>query len=75
MKKVSKKYKIGRFLQISTDEVYGDVKNGYSTEKSPTNPSNPYAASKAAADLLVQSYIRTHGLPALIVRGTNNFWR
>jgi len=70
---LSKKYKIGRFLQISTDEVYGDVINGYSTETSPINPSNPYAASKAAADLLVQSYIRTHGLPALIVRGSNNF--
>jgi|TARA_B100000315_G_scaffold157285_2_gene145890 dTDP-glucose 4,6-dehydratase len=71
--KLSKKYKVGRFIQISTDEVYGDVVSGYSTETNLLNPSNPYAASKAAADLLVQSYIRTHGLPALIVRGSNNF--
>jgi dTDP-glucose 4,6-dehydratase len=62
-----------KFLQISTDEIYGDVLDGYSTEDSPIRPSNPYAASKAGADLLVQSYIRSHGAPALIVRGSNNF--
>ncbi len=67
------KYKIPRFIQISTDEVYGDVLKGGSTESAGFHPSNPYSASKAAADLLVQSYIRTHRLPALILRGSNNF--
>ncbi|MBT4121059.1 MAG: dTDP-glucose 4,6-dehydratase [Candidatus Magasanikbacteria bacterium] len=64
---------IPRFLQISTDEVYGDIPEGHSTEMSSPNPSNPYAASKASADLVVRSYIRSHGLPALIIRGSNNF--
>jgi dTDP-glucose 4,6-dehydratase len=67
------KYDIPRFVQISTDEVYGDVLKGQSNELSQFKPSNPYAASKAAADLLVQSYIRTHKLPVLILRGSNNF--
>lgn len=63
-----------RFLHVSTDEVYGDIPEGeYSTEDSSFRPSNLYAASKAGADLLVQSYIRTHALPALIVRGSNNY--
>lgn len=62
-----------RFVHISTDEVYGDVSNGRSTEESPMCPSNPYAASKAAADLLVQSYMRSHKTKAIIVRGSNNF--
>lgn len=61
------------FIQISTDEVYGDTPEGYSTEESPLRPSNPYAASKAAADLLVLSYIRSHNTPAKIIRGSNNF--
>lgn len=68
-----KKHKILRFIQISTDEIYGDVLKGVSMESSPMRPSNPYAASKAAADVLVQSYMRTHRLPLLIVRGSNNF--
>ncbi len=67
------KYKIPRFIQISTDEVYGEVLKGESDETACFQPSNPYSASKAAADLLVQSYIRTHRLPALILRGSNNF--
>lgn len=67
------KYKIPRFIQISTDEVYGDVLQDESNEQSKFQPSNPYAASKAAADLLVQSYIRTHNLPAIILRGSNTF--
>lgn len=66
-------YKVPRFVQISTDEVYGDIKEGFSTETTPPCPSNPYSASKAAADLLVQSYIRTFKLPAVIIRGSNNF--
>lgn len=62
-----------KFIQISTDEIYGDISEGYSTEESPMRPSNPYAASKAGADLLVQSYMRSHSAPVLIVRGSNNF--
>ena len=66
-------HKIARFIQISTDEIYGSVSNGFSTEEAPFRPSNPYAASKAAADLLVQSYIKTHRVAALIIRGSNNY--
>ncbi|MDO8443569.1 MAG: dTDP-glucose 4,6-dehydratase [Candidatus Azambacteria bacterium] len=69
----ARKHNVARFVQISTDEIYGSVPNGFSTEEAPFRPSNPYAASKAAADLLVQSYIKTHRVPALIVRGSNNY--
>lgn len=62
-----------KFVQISTDEVYGDILKGESVEEDAFRPSNPYAASKAAADLLAQSYIRSHNAPVLIVRGSNNF--
>lgn len=63
-----------RFLQISTDEVYGPIREGlFADEKHPLNPSNPYASSKAAADLLVLSYRRTFGVDALITRSCNNF--
>jgi len=68
-----RKYAIPRFIQISTDEIYGDIKKGFSRESHPMQPSNPYAASKAAADLVVQSYMRTHKLPLLILRGSNNY--
>jgi dTDP-glucose 4,6-dehydratase len=65
---------VSRFVQISTDEVYGSLgRTGYFTEESPLRPSSPYAASKAAADLLVQSYSRTFGLPAIITRSANNY--
>lgn len=67
-----RKYNVPRFVHISTDEIYGDIKTGYSTENSALCPSNPYSSSKAAADLIVQSFIRTHNVPALIVRGSNN---
>ncbi|MPZ75720.1 MAG: dTDP-glucose 4,6-dehydratase [Deltaproteobacteria bacterium] len=69
-----RKNPVKRFLQISTDEVYGD-KEGQeaSSEKSPLMPSSPYAASKAAADLLCLSYRRTYGLPILITRSANNY--
>lgn len=70
---LAKKHVIPRFIQISTDEIYGDVKDGVSEESYPLQPSNPYAASKAAADLVVQSYMRTHKLPLLIIRGSNNY--
>lgn len=61
------------FIQCSTDEVYGDIEEGKFTEESPLNPSNPYAASKASADLLVKSYARTYGIKYRIVRPTNNY--
>jgi len=68
-----RKYNVPRFIHISTDEIYGSVDTGYSNEDSPLKPSNPYSSSKAAADLILQSFIRTHNVPALIVRGSNNF--
>jgi len=66
-------HKIPKFIQISTDEVYGEVLKGESDESSAFRPSNPYSASKAAADLLVQAYIRTHKIPAIILRGSNTY--
>ncbi|MGQ9664842.1 MAG: dTDP-glucose 4,6-dehydratase [bacterium] len=67
------KYNIKKFLQISTDEVYGSILHGSFREDSPLNPSSPYAASKAAADALVMSYYKTYGLPILITRSSNNY--
>jgi dTDP-glucose 4,6-dehydratase len=64
---------IGRYLQISTDEVYGSIDEGSFTELSPIDPSSPYSASKAGGDMLVQAYFRTYGLPALITRASNNY--
>lgn len=70
----ARKHGVERFLQVSTDEVYGDVGKGESCdEKQCLAPSSPYAASKAAADLLSLSYQRTYGLPVLIVRSCNNY--
>lgn len=65
--------KIERFIQISTDEVYGSIENGLFTEISPLSPNNPYAASKASADLLVQSFYNTYDLPIIITRCSNNY--
>lgn len=62
-----------RFVQISTDEVYGSITEGSFTEESPLRPNSPYAASKAGADLLVRSYVHTYGLDAVIVRSSNNY--
>ncbi len=62
-----------RYLQVSTDEVYGSIEEGTFTEESPLAPSSPYSATKAGADLLVQSYFHTFGLQALICRGSNNY--
>ena len=61
------------FFHMSTDEVYGDKEDGYFDEDAKLNPSNPYAATKAAADLLIQSWARTHGLEYIIVRPSNNY--
>lgn len=69
----SRKYEVKRFVHLSTDEVYGDIAVGKFNECSPLKPNSPYAASKAAADLLVQSYIRTYKFPALIIRPSNNY--
>jgi dTDP-glucose 4,6-dehydratase len=62
-----------RYLQVSTDEVYGSIETGTFTEQSPLAPSSPYSATKAGADLLVQSYFHTFGLSTLICRGSNNY--
>lgn len=64
---------VDRFLQISTDEVYGEVLEGAFSEDDALNPRNPYAASKAGADLLARSYWTTHELPVLVTRTCNNF--
>jgi len=62
-----------RYLQVSTDEVYGSIEDGSFTEDSPLRPSSPYSATKTGADLLVQSYFHTYGLQATICRGSNNY--
>ena len=62
-----------RFVQISTDEVYGDILKGSFTEESTLRPSSPYSASKAAGDVFVQAYARTYGLEAMVTRCTNNY--
>ncbi|MDX6721192.1 MAG: dTDP-glucose 4,6-dehydratase, partial [Solirubrobacteraceae bacterium] len=62
-----------RYLQVSTDEVYGSIDDGSFTESSPLRPSSPYSATKAGADLLVSSYFHTFGLQTLICRGSNNY--
>lgn len=65
---------VPRFVQISTDEVYGSLgPEGYFTEETPLAPNSPYSASKAAADLLVRSYCHTFGYPGLITRCSNNY--
>jgi dTDP-glucose 4,6-dehydratase len=62
-----------RYLQVSTDEVYGSIEEGSFTEQSPLQPSSPYSATKAGADLLVASYFHTFGLETVICRGSNNY--
>jgi dTDP-glucose 4,6-dehydratase len=70
----SRKYGISRFVQISTDEVYGSLgPTGSFTETSPLAPNSPYSASKTAADLLVRAYCKTYGLPSVITRCSNNY--
>jgi dTDP-glucose 4,6-dehydratase len=64
---------IARYVQISTDEVYGSTESGSFTEDSDLAPSSPYSASKAGADLLVLAYHRTYGAPVLITRSSNNY--
>lgn len=73
----ARELKVARYLQVSTDEVYGslslDASEPAFTEKTPLNPSSPYAASKASADLLVLAYCHTFGFPGMITRCSNNF--
>jgi dTDP-glucose 4,6-dehydratase len=71
---LSKQYGVKRFVQVSTDEVYGSLgAEGVFTEDLPMDPKSPYSASKAAADLLVLSYVNTFGFPAIITRCSNNY--
>lgn len=62
-----------RFLQVSTDEVYGEVLEGFAREEAPLRPRSPYSASKAAADLLAQAYFHTYGLDVVVTRGSNTY--
>jgi len=74
MVEACRKNRVSRFLHVSTDEVYGSLgAEGRFTESSPLAPTSPYAASKAASDLLVLSAVKTHGFPAIITRCTNNY--
>ena len=72
-KNYSKKNKKVRLIHISTDEVYGDILTGRSNENYPYKPSSPYAASKAASDHLVSSYVRTYKIPAIVTNCSNNY--
>jgi dTDP-glucose 4,6-dehydratase len=70
----ARQYAVDRFIQISTDEVYGSLgEAGKFTEESPLQPNSPYAASKAAADMLCRAYHRAYGLPIVITRSSNNY--
>ena len=64
---------VGRYVQVSTDEVYGSIESGSFTEASPLDPSSPYSATKAAGDLLVSAHAHTYGIEAAICRGSNNY--
>jgi dTDP-glucose 4,6-dehydratase len=70
----AREFAVSRYLQVSTDEVYGSLgPTGLFTEETPLAPNSPYSASKAAADMLVRSYVHTFGLPAVITRCSNNY--
>jgi dTDP-glucose 4,6-dehydratase len=74
MVEACRKNGVGRFLHVSTDEVYGSRDDGGKfTEASPLDPTSPYAASKAASDLMVLCAVKTHGFPAIVTRCTNNY--
>jgi len=71
---VARKFEVERFLQISTDEVYGSLgSEGYFTEQTPLSPNSPYSSSKAAADMMVMAFYHTYGMPVLITRCSNNY--
>ncbi len=69
----ARKYDVGKFMQISTDEVYGSIEKGAFKESDALQPSSPYSASKAAGDLIVQAFSKTYGLHVTITRSSNNF--
>jgi dTDP-glucose 4,6-dehydratase len=69
----AREHGVRRYLQVSTDEVYGSIERGSFTETSPLNPSSPYSATKAAGDLLVSAHVHTYGIEAVICRGSNNY--
>ena len=69
----ARELRVQRYVQVSTDEVYGSIESGSFTETSPLDPSSPYSATKAAGDLLVGAHVHTYGLDASIVRGSNNY--
>src|SRR5690606_15048483 len=69
------RHSLGRFLHVSTDEVYGSIETGSWPESHPLEPNSPYAASKASSDLLVRAWHRTHGLDTVITRCSNNYGR
>jgi len=68
-----RKHNTRRFVHVSTDEVYGEVASGSSTESDPLAPRNPYSASKAGGEMMVRAYVSTYGVPALISRGSNTY--
>ena len=70
---VAKRNKVGRVIQISTDEVYGSIENGSWDENSPLQPNSPYSASKASGDLLARSYVNTYGMDVIVTRCCNNY--
>lgn len=70
----ARRFEVERFLQVSTDEVYGSLgATGFFTEKTPTSPNSPYSSSKAAADMMVQAFYHTYGMPVLTTRCSNNY--
>jgi dTDP-glucose 4,6-dehydratase len=69
----SRRADIGRYLQVSTDEVYGSIEEGSFTEQSPLDPSSPYSASKTGGDLVVSAYHHTYGMDAIVCRASNNY--
>lgn len=69
----ARQYRVAKFVQVSTDEVYGSIEAGKFTEEAPLSPTNPYAASKAAADLLCLACWKTHHLPVVVTRCANNY--
>ncbi|EKD27445.1 MAG: hypothetical protein ACD_79C00719G0001 [uncultured bacterium] len=69
----ARQYGLKKFIQISTDEVYGSIAKGHATEESPLMPSNPYSASKAGGDRLAFSYFKTYNIPVIVTRASNNY--
>jgi dTDP-glucose 4,6-dehydratase len=68
-----RKHGIGRFVQVSTDEVYGSVPEGFSIESDPIAPRNPYSAAKASGELMARAYHETYGMDVIITRGSNTY--